>query len=137
MFVLIVLVVVLVLVIEKAGYGTHYEMGCRGQVQGRVRIPYGLHGPIISSVVFPRTSQNEKSQITSTKLFTRLNISINSVTVLIIKEHTDNLCRKSLQNDLTGQVNLKYQTPMTQTPAYWDFEFGTLGFALRPGSEWW
>ena len=37
-FVPIVLVVVLVLVIEKAEYVKHYEMGCRGRVQGRGRI---------------------------------------------------------------------------------------------------
>jgi hypothetical protein len=28
------------------------------------------------------------------------------------------------------QINLKYQTPMTQTPTFWDLEFWTLGFDI-------
>jgi hypothetical protein len=48
--------------LRVAGYGLRVT-SCGLQVAG-----YGLRGPIISSVVFPRTGPNEKSQIPSTKL---------------------------------------------------------------------
>ncbi len=72
------------------------------------------------------------------------------------------LYQKSLQDDLTGQVDLKFQYSMTKTfttvishrlanpglpvmmpwgftvngSFVWNFEFGSLGFALRLGSGW-
>ena len=55
-----------------------------------------------------------KSQIPSTKFFTLLNNSINSVTVLVFRS----LCRpiqQSLHDDLAGQVNLKLQYLITKT----------------------
>jgi hypothetical protein len=56
-----------------------------------------------------------KSQISSIKLFTLLNNSINGVIVPVMKIDIVDLFRKSQQDYLTGQVNLKFQYPMTKT----------------------